>query len=100
MTARSHYCEIDWVLFGVLFGGAIVGGAGVQSLACFAIWLWVKTNGIPFWGRCTTHFRTYFSGWIGMFTGGTVWILTHGHINQWLGAGVRKRTKHLPGVSF
>ena len=22
----------------------------------------VKTNGIPFWGRCTTHFRTYFSG--------------------------------------
>ena len=20
-------------------------------------WLWV-----PFWGRCTTHFRTYFSG--------------------------------------
>ena len=28
-------------------------------------WLWVKTNGIPFWARCTTHFRTYFSGWIG-----------------------------------
>ena len=26
------------------------------------IWLWVKTNGIPFWGRCTTHFRTYFTG--------------------------------------
>ena len=26
-------------------------------------WPWVKTNGIPFWGvRCTTHFRTYFSG--------------------------------------
>ena len=24
--------------------------------------LWVKTNGIPSWGRCTTHFRTYFSG--------------------------------------
>ena len=24
---------------------------------------------VPFWGRCTTHFRTYFSGWIGMFTG-------------------------------
>ena len=21
--------------------------------------------------RCTTHFRTYFSGWIGMFTGRT-----------------------------
>ena len=28
--------------------------------------------GIPFWlvGEFTTHFRTYFSGWIGMFTGG------------------------------
>ena len=27
--------------------------------------------GIPFWvvGEFTTHFRTYFSGWIGMFTG-------------------------------
>ena len=22
----------------------------------------------------------YFSGWIGMFTEGTIWILTHGHI--------------------
>ena len=32
----------------------------------------VKANGIPFWGRCTTHFRTS-----GMFTGGTIWILTH-----------------------
>ena len=28
------------------------------------IWQWVKTNGIPFWG--------------GMFTGATIWILTHG----------------------
>ena len=27
-----------------------------------SIWLWVKTNGIPFWDRCTTHCRTYFSG--------------------------------------
>ena len=27
------------------------------------VWLWVKTNRtVPFWGRCTTHFRTYFSG--------------------------------------
>ena len=22
----------------------------------------------------------YFSGWIGMFTGGTIWLLTHGHL--------------------
>ena len=35
------------------------------------VWLWVKSNGIPFLGRRTTHFRTYFSGGIGMFTGGT-----------------------------
>ena len=27
-----------------------------------SIWLWVKTNQIPFRGRCTTHFKTYFSG--------------------------------------
>ena len=50
----------------------------VLRLSPFRMWLWVKTNRIPFWGRCTTHFRTYFSGWIGMFTGGTIWILTHG----------------------
>ena len=25
-------------------------------------WPWFKTTGIPFWDRCTTHFRTYFSG--------------------------------------
>ena len=43
-------------------------------------WLWVKTNGTTFRGRCTTHFRTYFSGWIGMFTGGTIWLLTHGQV--------------------
>ena len=34
---------------------------------------------VPFWGRCTTHLF-YFSGWIGMFTGGTIWILTHGQM--------------------
>ena len=31
-------------------------------------------------GRCTTHVRTDFGGWIGMFTGGTIWVLTHSHI--------------------
>ena len=39
--------------------------------------------GIPVWGRCTTHCRTYFSGWIGMFTGGTICILTHGQAAPW-----------------
>ena len=29
-------------------------------------------------GDFTTQFRTHFSGWIGMFTGGTIWIWTHG----------------------
>ena len=35
--------------------------------------------GIPFWlvGEFTAHFRTYFSGWIGIFTG-TIRLLTHG----------------------
>ena len=27
-------------------------------------------------GEFTTHFRTYFIGEIGMFTGGTIWVLT------------------------
>ena len=40
-----------------------------------------KPMGSHFGGfRCTAHFRTDFSGWIGMFTGGTIWILTHGHM--------------------
>ena len=34
-----------------------------------SIWLRVNANGMV--GEFTTHFRTYFSGWIGMFTGGT-----------------------------
>ena len=41
--------------------------------------LWVKTNGIPLWGRCT-HFGTNLSGWIEMFTGGTIGLLTHVHL--------------------
>ena len=42
------------------------------------IWLRVKTNGIPFWGRCTTHFRTYFSGDWDVHWG--YGILTHGRL--------------------
>ena len=34
-------------------------------LLLITIWLWVKTVLVPFEGWCTTHFRTYFSGWIG-----------------------------------
>ena len=38
---------------------------------------------IPFWlvGEFT-HFRTYFSGWIGMFTGGNKNFLTHGQLGK------------------
>ena len=40
----------------------------------------VKTSRIPFWDRCTTHFRTYFSGdWD--VHGGVTGILTHGHVS-------------------
>ena len=44
-----------------------------------------KTGPRPFWdpilvGELTTQFRTYFSWeWL-MFTGGTIWILTHGQL--------------------
>ena len=31
-------------------------------------------------GRCTTHFSLF--KWGLMFTGGTIWILTHGHIKK------------------
>ena len=31
---------------------------------------------VPFWGRCTTPFRTYFS----CSLGGAIWILTHGQM--------------------
>ena len=34
---------------------------------------------VPFWGRCTTHFRTYFSGDWDVHWG--YGILTHGHIS-------------------
>ena len=33
-------------------------------------------------GEFNFHFRTYFSGWIGMFTAGTIWILTHGQTRK------------------
>ena len=48
-------------------------------------------NGIPFWlvGEFTTHFRAYFSGWIGMFTGGTFLDLTHNHM--WLCVKIKPR---------
>ena len=60
------------------------------------IWLWVKTVLVPFWGRCTTHFRTYFSGWIGMFTGGQPGFWTHGHLPRWCWRATRCPTSSGP----
>ena len=54
---------------------------------------WLKRTGVTFgcgskamgshfgMGEFTAHVRTYFSGWIGMFTEGTIWVLTHGRLN-------------------
>ena len=48
---------------------------------------------VPFCDRRATHFRTYFSGWIGMFTGGTGFgIFTHGQMvcqNPGQGCGIK-----------
>ena len=41
-------------------------------------WLWVQPM-VHFWGRCTTHYGTYLSG-LGMFTGATIWLLTHSQV--------------------
>ena len=51
-----------------------------QRRRCFqeSLWLWVKTNGIPFWGIGAPPILEPISVGIGMFTGGTIWILTHG----------------------
>ena len=35
-----------------------------------AKWLWVKSNGIPVWGRCTTHFSLF---WLGLGCSLGVW---------------------------
>ena len=35
-----------------------------------ATWLWVKTNGIPFWGICAPPILGFISVRIGMFAGG------------------------------
>ena len=54
-------------------------------------WLWVKTDEIPFWGRCTSHFRTYFSGDWDIHCG--YGLLTHG-----TSQGAKRRAN--PVVSF
>ena len=53
-------------------------GVGAPPILVYFKGWRVNTNGIPFWlvGEFSAHV-TYFSGWIGMFTGGTIWVLTH-----------------------
>ena len=46
------------------------------------LWLWVKTNGTILGVFGAPPMLVYFSGWIWMFTGRTIWILAHGHILQ------------------
>ena len=64
-----------------IFEGSFGHGASCKraSIICSLVsskltWLWWSKPfwDHPFWlvGEFTTHFRTYFSGWIGMFTGG------------------------------
>ena len=59
-------------------------GAGLHSRSPnWRMWLWLSKTvlGSHFGvGEFTTHFRNYFSGWIGMFTGSTIWLFTHGHV--------------------
>ena len=60
--------------FGIFFGGGFVG----------VLWGMSGDGGhgskpmVPFWDRCTTHFRTYFSGDWDVHWGYRVF--THGHI--------------------
>ena len=35
------------------------------------------------WGIGAPPILGSFSGWIGMFTGGTIWLLTHGQLETW-----------------
>ena len=71
----------------VCFGGAPSCGVSFSDFVLHSMWQWVNTNGIPFWlvGEFTTHFRTYFRGWIGILSGVTG-ILTRGHVNSSLSA--------------
>ena len=50
---------------------------------------------VPLWGRCTTHFRTYFRGdWdVHWGYGSTIWILPHGHVRSVCVGGARR-----PGI--
>ena len=51
---------------------------GPRCLWSKPFWFWL----IPFWlglVRKNTHLRTYFSGWIGVFT---IWVVTHGHMGM------------------
>ena len=49
-----------------------------MDLHVIVIWLWVKTNGTIL-GQAHHPFSSILAG-IGMFTGGTIWLLTHGHM--------------------
>ena len=61
------------------------GGGGGGGIGCVArlgeqMWPWLSKPMVPSWGRCTTHFRTYFSGDWGVHWG--YGILTHSHVGM------------------
>ena len=73
------------VALGQLSGGVPEGSRTFQNSCGCHLAVGQKPMGSHFGvGEFTTHFRTYFSGWIGMFTGGRIWILTHGHLGSFL----------------
>ena len=69
-----------------------VGGSSLEPHGCGG-----QTVLVSFWlvGEFTTHFRFLFVG-TGMFTGGTIWILSHGHMVLVSKRPVRAAS--LPGV--
>ena len=82
-----------WLWRSKPFWDPILGVFGAPPILGFSLVgiLWLV-------GEFTTHFRTYLSGWIGMVTGGTIWILTHGHMggsSSFLGRSPQNR-----GVPF
>ena len=85
---HSHLCAEAFFTFPAHPGGRLVAPGtrslgspvrGLHGCCCQNHWDPILV------GRCT-HFRTYFSGWIGMFNGGTIWSLTQGHMS--IGKGV------------
>ena len=68
----------------------------------------VKTNGIPFFRVGAPPVLGFILVGIGMFTGGTIWVLTHGHriaqktrwINFWIFGGSLRGMSRAASLQF